>query len=69
MKGVGLNELVGREFQVGDVRLRGQRLCQPCDHLESLTRPGVKAAYRDRAGLRAQILIGGVIRVGDLISV
>jgi MOSC domain-containing protein YiiM len=66
-QGVRLNELVDREFEVGPVRLKGLRLCQPCDHLESLTQPGVKAAFRDRCGLRAQILTSGVIRVGDLI--
>ncbi|MBI1848312.1 MAG: MOSC domain-containing protein, partial [Candidatus Rokubacteria bacterium] len=39
--GAPLNHLVGREFWVGEVRLRGSRLCEPCKHLEGLTRPGV----------------------------
>jgi MOSC domain-containing protein YiiM len=68
-QGVRLNDLVGKEFRVGEVRLRGHRFCQPCDHLESLTQPGVKAAYQDRAGLRAQIVTAGIIRVGDAIAV
>src|SRR5438094_227861 len=33
-QGVALNHLVGREFTVGQVRLRGLRLCEPCGHLE-----------------------------------
>jgi MOSC domain-containing protein YiiM len=41
-RNVPLNHLVGREFRVGEVRLRGIRLCEPCEHLESLTRPGVR---------------------------
>jgi MOSC domain-containing protein YiiM len=36
-RGVALNHLVGREFRVGDVRIRGIRPCEPCSHLQSLT--------------------------------
>lgn len=66
-RGVRLAELIGREFAIGAVRLRGVRLCEPCRHLESLTRAGVKAALRGRGGLRADFVSGGVIRVGNLI--
>jgi MOSC domain-containing protein YiiM len=65
---VPLNHLVGKEFQVGNVVLRGIRLCEPCDHLEKLTSVGVKDAFHHRAGLRAQILKGGVLREGDPIA-
>ena len=68
-RGVRLNPLVGREFEVGSVRLRGIRLCHPCDHLEALTRPGVLKALTNRGGLRAQVVEGGTIWVGDRVSV
>jgi len=64
-RGAPLNHLVGREFQVGEVRLRGIRLCEPCDHLAGLTCAGIKPALVHRGGLRAQILTAGVIRAGD----
>ena len=67
-RGIALNHLVGKRFRVGEVLLQGIRLCEPCDHLESLTRPGVRQALLHRGGLRAQILEGGVIRVGDPIA-
>lgn len=67
-RGVPLNHLVGHEFHVGEVWLRGERLCQPCTYLESLTQAGVKAAMQHRAGLRAEILAGGTIRPGDAIA-
>lgn len=67
-RGVPLNHLVGREFHVGGVRLRGIRLCEPCSHLEGLTRRGVLAGLVHRGGLRAQILTEGVIRAGDPIT-
>jgi MOSC domain-containing protein YiiM len=65
--GVPLNHLVGREFQVGEVRLRGTRLCEPCRYLEGLTQEGAMAALIHRGGLRALILNDGIIRVGDTI--
>jgi MOSC domain-containing protein YiiM len=63
--GVALNHLVDREFHVGDVRLRGLKLCEPCGHLKKLTGKEVIQALQHRGGLRAEILEGGSIRVGD----
>jgi MOSC domain-containing protein YiiM len=67
-QGIALNHLVGKQFRIGEVLLQGIRLCEPCEHLESLTRKGVREALIHRGGLRAQILEGGVIRVGDPIT-
>ena len=65
-RGVPLNHLVNREFRVGEVTLRGMRLCEPCSHLERLTQTtGVRRALVHRGGLRAEIITEGVIRVGD----
>ena len=66
-RGVALNHLVGRVFRVGDVRVRGTRLCEPCRYLDGLTREGVMAALVHRGGLRAQVLDDGLIRVGDVV--
>lgn len=67
-EGVPLNHLVGRTFRVGDVLLRGFKLSEPCAYLEGLTRSGVREALVHRAGLRAEILEGGVMHVGDTIE-
>ncbi len=67
-EGVPLNHLVGRTFRVGDVVLRGFKLAEPCTYLEGLTRPGVRRALVHRAGIRAEILEGGTLRVGDQID-
>ncbi len=66
-RGVALNHLVGRQFKVGNVTLHGIRLCEPCSHLEKLTTKGVMRGLIHRGGLRAEILIGGVLRPGDVI--
>ena len=64
-RGVALNELMNREFRVGDVRLRGVRLCDPCK--VAFPDVSVKRALENRGGLRAEILGDGVIRVGDIV--
>lgn len=66
-RGVALNHLVGREFTIGGVKIRGIRLCEPCSHLQALTELPVIKALRHRGGLRAQILTAGTIRVGDVV--
>jgi MOSC domain-containing protein YiiM len=67
--GVALNHLMGREFTVGEVVLRGTRLCDPCSHLERLTVKGIMRGLIHRGGLRADIVRGGIICVGDAIRV
>jgi MOSC domain-containing protein YiiM len=66
--GMALNHLVGREFQIGQVHLRGLRLCEPCGHLEKLTGKQMIKGLRHRGGLRAEILSDGVIKVGEIIT-
>lgn len=67
-RGIALNHLVGREFQIGNVRVRGAGLCEPCTYLEGLTGKSVREALVHRGGLRAEILSEGTIRVGDTIT-
>lgn len=66
-KGVPLNHLIGKEFQVGEVKMRGAELCEPCSHLQKMTHPGVMKALIHRGGIRAEILNDGQINVGDQI--
>ena len=64
-RGVRLNELVGRRFRIGDVICEGVRLCEPCTYLEEVTGKPLREPLRHRAGLRADIVAGGTIEVGD----
>jgi MOSC domain-containing protein YiiM len=66
--GVDLNALVGREFRVGSVRLRGLRLCEPCSYLAKISFPATLRGLVHQGGLRAQIVSEGVIRIGDAVS-
>ena len=67
-RGVPLNHLVGREFKIGEVTLRGTRLCEPCSHLQKLTYQGVMRGLVHRGGLRAEIVTSGMLQVGDAIK-
>jgi MOSC domain-containing protein YiiM len=65
-RGVPLNHLVGREFTVGDVRLRGIKLCEPCGYLQrTLGIDQLVQVLAHRCGLNAEILTDGEIRIGD----
>src|SRR5260221_13839729 len=61
VRGVRLNELVGKHFRVGEVECFGVELCEPCSHLEAMTRPGIIKERVHRAGINAYIVTGGMI--------
>lgn len=67
-RGIRLNDLVDKEFRIGEATIRGVRLCEPCARIEQLVgKPFVKPMVH-RAGLRADIIQSGTIRVGDRIE-
>ena len=68
-RGVRLNDLVGKRFTVGEVECLGVELCEPCLHLESLTRPGIIDELVHRGGLNADILSSGTISIGDAVTI
>lgn len=67
-RGVPLNHLVNREFRIGEVRVRGLKLCEPCSHLAKLAHSAVLPGLVHRGGLRAQILTEGTIFAGAVIE-
>jgi MOSC domain-containing protein YiiM len=69
VRGVRLNDLVGKRFRIGEVECAGVELCEPCLHLQQLTRPGIIDELVHRGGLNADILTGGTISVGDPVAV
>lgn len=66
--GIDLDALIGQSFSVGDAVCEGVRSCPPCVHLEALTGKKVMNALVRTGGLRARIVQGGTIRVGDPIE-
>ncbi len=77
-RGIRLNDLVGKEFQLGGVMLRGVELCEPCsslgERLSSLISPDVSPKmliqrFMGKGGLRVDALTSGTIKIGDTIQV
>lgn len=66
--GVSLDDLVDTEFQLGEVVLRGVRLCEPCAYLSGRTDRRLPKAMLHRAGLRAEIVSGGGLSVGQPVN-
>jgi MOSC domain-containing protein YiiM len=66
--GVCLNDLVGREFTVGSVSLKGIRLCEPCAHLAGILGNDIMQHMVHKAGLRAQVVVSGTIKVNDIVN-
>jgi MOSC domain-containing protein YiiM len=67
-RGIDLNALVGRRFTVGEAECVGIELCEPCNHLQKMTQPGVLRGLVHRGGLRADVVRDGRIAVGDAVQ-
>ena len=66
---IKLNELVEKEFLVGNVKLRAHDLCRPCKYLqEKLKQNNFIKEFLQKGGLRCEILTDGKINVGDIIK-
>jgi MOSC domain-containing protein YiiM len=65
VSGVDLNDLIGEEFSIQGVRLRGMAHCKPCYWMNQAVADGAEEFLQGNGGLRAQILTDGTIAVGD----
>jgi len=66
---IKLNDLVGKEFFVGEVKLKAHDLCRPCKYLqEKLKQNNFIKEFLRRGGLRCEILSSGKINVNDIIT-
>lgn len=68
-RSIPVNDLIGEQFRIGDVVCEGVAICEPCTYLERLTGKRVMRPLVHRGGLRARIVSGGTISVGDEIHV
>ena len=69
-RGVDLLKLRGTRFRVGDAVLEFDRPRPPCRYIQSVSERGMtKALGRNRGGICARVVEGGIIRPGDSIEV
>jgi MOSC domain-containing protein YiiM len=70
-QGIRLNDLLGINFNIGNVQCRGIELCEPCNVMARhfpgtpLYRPNIISAFTQKGGIRAEVLTDGVVRLGD----
>ena len=68
-KGIQLNDLIGKKFFIGNVKVEGIDLCRPCRHLtEVLNQDNIIKEFLRKGGLRCQILSSSKIKIGDEIK-
>lgn len=64
-----LNDLVGKQFRLGDLQLRGTELCTPCERPAQLqNKPSFMEAFEGRGGIRAEVLNSGTLAIGDKLT-
>ena len=69
-EGIKLNELVNKEFLIGEIRIKAHDLCRPCKYLQERLKEGnIIKEFLRRGGLRCEILNSGKIIVGDKIKI
>src|SRR5260221_1790972 len=66
--GTRLNDFLRERFAIGGAMFEGLELCEPCGLLAKRTYRDILAFFRGKGGLRARVLSGGTISVGDAIS-
>ena len=68
-KDIKLNDLLGKEFFVGKIKLKAHDLCKPCKYLQDkLKQNNFIKEFMYTGGLRCEILNSGTINVGDKIK-
>lgn len=60
-RGIDLNELIGKEFEVQGIRFAGVEECRPCYWMDEAVAPGAEDWLKGRGGLRARILGDGLL--------
>ena len=68
-EGIKLNDLIGKEFFIGKIKVKAHDLCRPCKYLqESLKQKNIIKEFLRKGGLRCEILSSGKIFIGDIIQ-
>jgi hypothetical protein len=67
-RGIDLNGTIGGRLRLGEVALEVVRIAEPCAWLQEQTPPGTLRGLVHRGGVRADVIVPGVIRVGDLVE-
>ncbi len=69
-KNIKLNDLVGKTFLIGKIKVQGNDLCTPCKELEiKLGAKNYLKEFLRKGGLRCEIITSGFIYIEDKIKI
>ncbi len=68
VSGINLLALRSARFAIGEVLFEGAGLCEPCSRMEEVLGAGGYNAMCGHGGIVAQVIAGGVIRLGDPVA-
>ena len=63
VRGVDLNSLISKQFEIQGVRFEGVEESKPCNWMNLAVGPGAREWLQGRGGLRCRILSDGLLRV------
>jgi MOSC domain-containing protein YiiM len=68
VRGISLNDTVGRRLRIGAVLIHVDDVCDPCRNLEVKIGIGAEQALANRGGVCARVIEGGVLRPGERVQ-
>ncbi|MEO8745069.1 MAG: MOSC domain-containing protein [Candidatus Dormiibacterota bacterium] len=68
VRGIDLGRFIGRRFRVGEIECEGEERCEPCNDLVNATQTPEVLRGLLHSGLRADVLKGGTISIGDAVE-
>lgn len=69
VRGLPLQETIGKTLRAGSVVLAVDGPCDPCDNMNAKIGPGARAAMQGWGGVCVRVVQGGQLRVGDHLTV
>lgn len=58
----------GARFTIGEAELEVWRDCAPCELMNDFFGEGARGALKQRCGISASVIRGGIVRIGDTIT-
>jgi len=69
VRGIALNDTVGKHLRLGPLLVQVEDFCNPCQNMEVKIGPGARLAMADRGGICGRVVEGGTLRPGDPVVV
>jgi MOSC domain-containing protein YiiM len=68
VRGIALNDTIGKRLRIGPLLVQVDDRCDPCPNMEMKIGRGAQQAMLDRGGVCGRIIEGGTLRPGDAIT-